>query len=161
MKLSILHSVRRHTSAGDWGHMQAISMALPFWPTPKGRPRFKVKYNRVYTFTPRDTREFENQISDYYKGAAQGYKFPKGTPIIVSLDFGMHIPASTSKRRKENMINGLIHHAVKPDLDNLAKSVLDALNGVAWHDDAQIVELHVQKHYALSPHIYLSIHEKV
>ena len=58
------------------------------------------------------------------------------------------------------MINDLIHHAVKPDLDNLVKSVLDALNDVAWHDDAQIVELHVSKHYVSSPHIYITIHEK-
>ena len=139
--------------------MQTISMALPFEPTPKGRPRFKVKLNRVYTFTPQSTRVFENRVAEYYKGAAQGYKFPKGVPIVVSIEFGMRIPMSTSKKRRESMINDLIHHAVKPDLDNLVKSVLDALNDVAWHDDAQIVELHVSKHYVSSPHIYIAIHE--
>lgn len=139
--------------------MNEIKMALPFEPTPKGRPRFKVKYNRVLTFTPPKTKQFEQSIAYYYQGAANGYKFPRGVPITVTIEFGMRMPASTSKKRKEAMLRGEIQHTIKPDVDNLVKAVLDGLNDVAWYDDAQITELHVSKRYVQSPHIYINIHD--
>ncbi|MBQ2175307.1 MAG: RusA family crossover junction endodeoxyribonuclease, partial [Alphaproteobacteria bacterium] len=43
--------------------------------------------------------------------------------------------------------DGLLKHTVKPDLDNLTKALLDALNDIAWHDDAQIVDLQIRKEY--------------
>ena len=57
------------------------------------------------------------------------------------------------------MLQGLLNHVVKPDLDNLVKAVLDALNDLAWHDDAQIIELHVSKKYVESPNIHINITE--
>lgn len=139
--------------------MQRVSMAMPFVPTPKGRPRFKCKYNRVFTYTPMATKRFENQVANYYQEEGNGYQFPKGTPITVSIEFGMPIPISTSKKKTEEMLRGAIQHTVKPDLDNLVKSILDALNGIAWYDDAQITELHISKKYVQHPHIYITIHE--
>jgi Holliday junction resolvase RusA-like endonuclease len=41
----------------------------------------------------------------------------------------------------------------KPDTDNIAKICLDALNGIAYHDDAQIVELQVSKLYSDEPRV--------
>ena len=38
---------------------------------------------------------------------------------------------------------------MKPDIDNIAKSVLDGLNGTAWGDDTQVVEMSIKKYYAL------------
>jgi Holliday junction resolvase RusA-like endonuclease len=49
----------------------------------------------------------------------------------------------------------------KPDLDNLAKSVLDALNGVIYQDDSQIVSLHMTKVYSQYPGIDLLIREQI
>lgn len=139
--------------------MPSVSMALPFEPTPKGRPIFKARYNKFLAITPPKTKAFEMQVAFYYRGAADGYTFPKGTPITVSIEFGMRIPASTSKKRREAMLRGEIHHVIKPDIDNLTKAVLDGLNGVAWYDDSQITELHVFKRYVQSPNIYITIHE--
>lgn len=139
--------------------MQAVKMALPFEPVPKGRPRFHVFRGRVHTFTPQKTKEFEYCVAEYYKGAAGGCYFAKGVPITVSMVFGMPMPASTSKKRKADMLEDIIKHTVKPDCDNLIKAILDALNGVAWYDDAQIVTLHVQKKYVETPNIYITIHE--
>ena len=75
--------------------------------------------------------------------------------------FGMKVPISLTKKAKADMLEGRRQHIVKPDLDNLVKAVLDGLNGIAWHDDAQIVELHISKKYVQSPHIFLSLHEYV
>lgn len=41
-----------------------------------------------------------------------------------------------------------VPHEKKPDLDNLAKSVLDALNGIVWRDDAQVASLSMSKQIA-------------
>lgn len=151
--------VARWPSTADRGDMQAVQMALPFEPVPKGRPRFHVFRGRVHTFTPQKTKEFEYCVAEYYKGAAGGCYFAKGVPITVSMIFGMPMPASTSKKRKADMLEDIIKHTVKPDCDNLIKAILDALNGVAWYDDAQIVTLHVQKKYVETPNIYITIHE--
>lgn len=151
--------VARWPSTADRGDMQAVKMALPFEPVPKGRPRFHVFRGRVHTFTPQKTKEFEYCVAEYYKGAAGGCYFAKGVPITVSIVFGMPMPASTSKKRKTDMLEDIIKHTVKPDCDNLIKAILDALNGVAWYDDAQIVTLHVQKKYVETPNIYITIHE--
>lgn len=78
---------------------------------------------------------------------------------MVAVTFGMKVPVSLTKKVKTDMLEGRKQHTVKPDLDNLVKAILDALNGVAWHDDAQVVELHISKQYVRSPHIFLSIHE--
>ena len=134
-------------------------MALPFVPTAKGRPKFRVIRGHVHAFTPAKTKDFEYRVKEYYEGAAGGYIYAKGVPISVSIEFGMPIPLSTSKKRSEEMIRGNIKHAIKPDLDNLTKSILDALNGVAWYDDAQIVELHIIKRYVKTPAIYITIHD--
>lgn len=139
--------------------MTEVKMALPFEPVPKGRPRFHVMRGRVATFTPYKTKVFENNVADYYKSASKGVSYAKGVPIIVSIEFGMAVPQSTSKKRAGLMLSDNIKHTVKPDVDNLVKAVFDALNGVAWYDDAQIVALNVSKKYVESPHIYITIQD--
>jgi Holliday junction resolvase RusA-like endonuclease len=55
------------------------------------------------------------------------------------------------------MAAGEILPVVKPDLDNVAKLILDALNGVAWHDDNQIARLTISKVYGKKPHTDVEI----
>lgn len=126
-----------------------ICMTLPFEPIPKLRPRFSIVRGRVHTHTPYKTKEFENRVADYYVLQSKGYKFEQGTPLSVSLYFGMPVPKSFTKKKCNQIVAGELWHTVKPDCDNLTKSILDALNEVAWHDDAQIVSLKVQKGYSI------------
>ena len=139
--------------------MDSAELTFPLEPVPKGRPRFSVHYNHVQTHTPPKTKRFEQDVALLYI-QSNSPKFEKGTPIEVSIEFGMTIPNSTTKKKKNDMLQGLIHHTVKPDLDNLTKAVLDGLNDVAWHDDSQIVELNVRKIYVEKPYIQISIKEK-
>lgn len=60
----------------------------------------------------------------------------------------VEIPQSKSKKQKEKMLTGEIKPVVKPDVDNVAKSILDALNGIIYLDDKQIIELDIKKIYA-------------
>jgi Holliday junction resolvase RusA-like endonuclease len=72
-------------------------------------------------------------------------------PVEVIISFQMPIPKKTSKTKKLQMLQGKIHHMVKPDIDNLAKYVLDCMKGIVYLDDAQIVKLIVEKVYVESP----------
>ncbi len=55
------------------------------------------------------------------------------------------------------MLGGKILPAKKPDIDNVVKAVLDALNGVAYRDDTQVIELHVRKSYSEKPRVEVCI----
>jgi Holliday junction resolvase RusA-like endonuclease len=71
----------------------------------------------------------------------------------------MPMPKDWSKRKKQLALNGEVKPSVKPDLDNLCKAVLDALNGIAYHDDKQIVELHLSKAYSDHPRTEIKLEE--
>ena len=62
-------------------------------------------------------------------------------------------------KKKAAMMAGQIRPTKKPDADNCAKSVLDALNKIAFDDDSQIVELHVNKYYSENPRVTITLEE--
>ena len=69
------------------------------------------------------------------------------------------IPKSASKRTRADMLSRYIRPAKKPDLDNVAKIVLDSLNGLAYKDDAAVVELVVDKFYSERPRVEVRLEE--
>lgn len=98
----------------------------------QGRPRF----GKGRTFKAKKDTEYEEAIRTAYI-ASDGPCFDG--PVEVSIFVQRALPKSAPKR-----IN-LEPDTHKPDPDNVAKAVLDALNGVAWGDDAQVVSLSVRK----------------
>lgn len=73
------------------------------------------------------------------------------------IEVSMPIPKSTPKKKKAMMLDGKIQPTKKPDLDNIAKIISDALNGIAYNDDKQIVHLKVTKKYNKTPHVKVNI----
>ena len=69
----------------------------------------------------------------------------------------MPIPASTSRPRRSQMINGMLSHIKKPDIDNLNKFLCDCLKGIVFVDDAQVVELNCRKIYSQTPRTVVKI----
>ncbi|WP_442855820.1 RusA family crossover junction endodeoxyribonuclease [Blautia sp. Marseille-P3087] len=69
------------------------------------------------------------------------------------------IPKSSSKVKREAMLKGELLPAKKPDIDNIAKAVLDALNSVAYRDDTQVVELQLRKQYSEKPRVEICMEE--
>ena len=67
------------------------------------------------------------------------------------------IPKRIPKRDREQMLEGKIRPTVKPDCDNIAKVVCDALNGLAYHDDNQVTNLTVAKRYTERPRVVVRI----
>ena len=113
-------------------------------PAAKGRPRFKVFRGHAMAYTPAKTKRAEQAVKEAYK-SAYGDKEPFAGAIWLSVEFYMPIPKSLSKKKREELRGRW--HCKKPDVDNLLKLVQDALNGLAWKDDSQIVSCAVKKLY--------------
>lgn len=141
---------------GERRTMRPFTIYFPFEPIPKARPRF-TRFGKAYT--PKRTQDYEKAIADYFKENPDVPKFEKDIPIAVNLVFGMGVPKSIPKSRTAAMLEGIIKHTKRPDLDNLQKAVLDALNGIAWEDDSQIVRITAKKEYTEHPYIYLYMYE--
>lgn len=67
------------------------------------------------------------------------------------------IPKSYSKKRRTNCINGIEKPNKKPDIDNVLKNVLDALNKFAYEDDTQVISVVCQKYYTEEEEDYIDI----
>ena len=84
---------------------------------------------------------------------------PLESYIRVSIRAFFAIAKSDSKKKKQAKLANQLRPAMTPDADNIAKAVLDGLNGVVYADDKQIVELKVIKAYAEVPRVEVTIEE--
>lgn len=120
----------------------------------KQRPRF----NGKFVYTPQNTINYENWVKACYLEKYNNEKpFEKALKVNIIAFF--EIPKSVSKKKKEQMLNNEIYPTIKPDTDNIAKSILDSLNGIAYLDDKQVVDLRVRKQYAEVPSVSVWISE--
>lgn len=129
-------------------------------PKGKERPRTVRKNGRVWTYTPKSTKEFEEKIRLNYLESPDIYNMPFnpknfGGDIKVYIDAYFSIPKSYSDSKKFLMENAPC--TKKPDCDNIAKSILDSLNGIAYKDDSQIYEIHVTKRYSRNEGIVVQL----
>lgn len=136
-----------------------IRFGLDVEPYPKGRPKFVSRGKFVRVYTPAATVKAENQIIKLAEKYAPAE--PIQRPVEVELAFTFTPPASRPKWMLTAALMGWAQHDVKPDLDNLAKLVLDALtrSGRFWRDDAQIVKLSISKGYGEQPQVWCRIAE--
>lgn len=134
-----------------------VKFVIPGQPQGKGRPRFARMGNHVRTYTPDETARYENLVKLYYQQAANGVKL--NGEISAAIIGVFPIPSSVSKKTRKQMIEGKILHTKKSDCDNLAKIVLDSVNGIAYDDDRQVCELYVKKIYGEQPRVIVSLKE--
>lgn len=116
-------------------------------PVGKGRPRFVRRGNFTQTYTPAKTKTYEDEIR-YMARCAMGASEPLETPVTVAIYIRVEIPKSFSKQKRKDALANIIKPTKKPDLDNIAKCFLDAMNGHVYLDDKQVVNLHVTKVYS-------------
>lgn len=123
----------------------------------KERPRFNMYQKRTYT--PTKTKKYENMIKMSFK-QKYGLNFnPSTNEIYIKIDVEYAPPKSYSKKKKDELIDWKMGYIQKPDCDNIAKAVLDALNGLVWKDDKQVVGLLVLKCYGKEDKINIEIRE--
>ena len=121
----------------------------------KQRPRARVVCGHAVIYTPRETKDFENRIAKNFL-AVGGEKFDKEIPVRVTVVVCMEVPKSVSKKKREELL-GMKRPMKKPDADNVIKCVLDGLNGVAYEDDAQVVELTARKFWAKESFLVIEV----
>lgn len=102
----------------------------------KGKARPRV-FNG-HAVTPKDTVNYENWVRLNYK--EQSGKYLEG-PIKANIIAYYKIPKSYTKAKRLACKQNIILPTKKPDIDNCIKVILDSLNGIAFHDDSQIVEV--------------------
>lgn len=113
-------------------------------PVGKGRPRF---WNG-HAVTPQATRDYEKRVALAYKEC--NLPLFETEPLEVEIIAKYPIPKQTRKADRELMMERKIIPTKKPDIDNIAKIILDGLNGVAYKDDNQVCRLSVRKEYTNS-----------
>lgn len=127
-------------------------------PVPKGRPRFT---RTGHAYTPKKTKLFEDKLK--FEFMAQNCErtpvYTKDIPIVVEAIFAKSIPKSWTRKRKESCLRGEILPTSRPDVDNYLKT-LDALIGLAYEDDSQIVKTIAEKRYAEEPYVEIRIYAK-
>jgi len=127
-------------------------------PVPKGRARYARRGNFISTYTPEKTRTYEALIKDAAI-EAMGASEPLETPVSLYLYIRVPIPKSCTKKRLEAIDNGSEKPTKKPDASNILKSVEDGMNGVVYHDDSQIINIHVTKVYSSLPGVDICVKE--
>jgi Holliday junction resolvase RusA-like endonuclease len=109
-------------------------------------------------YTPSATRNYKTAIGLVASRAMAGRE-PSKFPIFLSVTFCLPIPSSWPRREKESALAEERLPTSRPDLDNFAKGVKDALTGIAYADDAQVVILQLRKVYAAIPSTEIQVRE--
>lgn len=133
-------------------------------PIGKERPRH-TKYG--HTYTPEKTKKYEEMVGKIFE-ECQAELIEGYVKVNIKAYLSMpNIPVKSSKNKRAQMeadrikmISGEIRPTKKPDTDNIAKIILDSLNKKAFKDDSQVIDLRVNKYYAVSePMVIVTIDE--
>lgn len=131
---------------------------IPGNPKGKERPRVNTSTHRAYT--PESTKHYEQVVRYNYIGATPpGNRYHNG-PCEVEVTACFQVPSSWSKKKQDMAMAGLLEPEIKPDCDNIAKAILDALNGLAYKDDSQVTKLTVRKCYEKQGCVWVRISSK-
>ena len=118
---------------------------------PKQRPR--ISGRRAYT--PKRTKDYEGRVLYAFRSSYHGLypAFGKDVPVRVCICIVQAVPKSWSKKKRAQAEQGeIVPLSRNGDVDNIAKSILDALIGFAYEDDCQVVRLTISKEYGADAH---------
>lgn len=121
-------------------------------PRGKGRPRFT---RQGFAYTDKETRAYEKLVKISYDLCEDKKVYEGNIKIEIWANF---VPIKSTSKKKYRELIGQPYNK-KPDIDNIAKIILDGLNEVAYKDDNQVVELVVHKTYAEQDYVEVEIKE--
>lgn len=122
----------------------------------KERPRVNTYTGTVYT--PNKTKDYETYIQQSFKIKYPNCKMLLGRVSIEIISY-LKMPANANKKNIESMMKNEISPTRKPDIDNITKSVLDALNKYVIYDDNQVSKISVEKRFSEIEKLYIKIEE--
>lgn len=123
-------------------------------PQGKERPRFDSRRKIIYT--PEKTKSYEVLVRTSYSTQCRN-ELPLSGAVKAEITAYFPIPKSAKKAEREAMEAGTRKPTVKPDMDNIIKAILDALNGYAYKDDAAVVEVIAEKRYSTIPRVTVKL----
>lgn len=138
--------------------LSEILITIPGEPCAQGRPRISTAGGFPRAYDPAKSRNYKAfvKLIAQEEIQAQGWKYTE-LPLAVTITAYMSIPSSKSKKFKQAAALGVERPTKKPDIDNIFKCVTDALSGIAYKDDKQIVAATVNKWYAEVPRVEVLI----
>jgi Holliday junction resolvase RusA-like endonuclease len=126
---------------------------VPGEPVGKARPRFT---RQGHAYTPKKTSDYEREVRNSFRIAYPTHE-PFTGPVTLEVYAFFGVPESWPKKKREAALAGDTLPAKRPDWDNCGKVISDALNELAFADDALIVDASVQKRYASRPRVEVNI----
>lgn len=136
--------------------MKTVSFTIDHAPVPEGRARAYRMGGFVRLVTPEATRHYKALVAEQATVAMAGAE-PLEGPLQAVLRFVVPIPASMSKKAATALSGRFV--TKKGDIDNLCKAVLDGMNGLVYHDDAQVARIRAEKVYGDVPRTEVEITE--
>ena len=133
-------------------NIDSIKITIPGKPMGKQRHRM----GRGFSYTPKETVNYENLVKVCFMDCVKDHT-PFDCPVTVSINAYFPIPQSMKKTDREKAASGLMPYTKKPDCDNVAKIIMDGLNGIAWTDDKIVYACLVSKIYSVNPRVEISI----
>ena len=131
--------------------MTAITLIVPVKPNGKQRPRVG-KGGHIYS--PEDVNGFAERVQ---VAARMAHVERAEGPVALTITVHRRIAQNVKGKRREAMLGTFA--VGRPDFYNVAKSVADALNGIAYHDDAQVARGVVNRFWADADEVVISIEE--
>ena len=128
----------------------------------KAKQSFKIGRNG-FKYTPSDMVEYANlvRISFINKYSDWSIENFRNKPLKARINVYMLIPQSFSKVKTNLALKGELRPIIKPDCDNIAKNINDALNGIVYPDDKQIVSLEVNKFYSVNELVHIELTDEI
>ena len=133
-----------------------VDFAVAGVPVAKGRPRATVRGGVPSLYTPAKTRTYESLVQKAAQEAMDHREYFDDA-VDVSILAYLPIPASWSKKKQRAALHGEVLPTSRPDVDNYAKIICDACNGIVYRDDSLIVGLTVEKRYSDNPRIFVRV----
>lgn len=139
--------------------MTTIRFIVSGLPGSKGRARsFRLPNGGIGHYTPRPTERYESLVRDaYFAMIDQETGYCWSGPVGLTVKIFFQIPASWPKWRREWAEWEPERATKRPDWDNAGKIVADALNAIAYEDDAQICHAVLEKYYATNPRVEVEL----
>lgn len=138
--------------------METISLSVLGEPMGKQRPRATFVAGHATIYTPKKTQGYEARFA-----SAFAEKYPDKEPMQGAIKVSINAFFALSKadfnskgepnKKGTAKLQNEIMPTKKPDCDNIAKAVLDGLNGIAFQDDSQVITLAITKNYSLRPRV--------
>lgn len=137
------------------GHKMEYKFTVSGTPVAKARPKFRsvtTKAGKTFgmAYTPKKSVNFETAVHTAFS-VTHGAVIPTDAGVKLFIRAFFPPPQAIPKYRKKEIEEGLIPVLKKPDVDNVAKSVLDALNTIVYTDDKLVYRLSVEKYYSFRP----------